>query len=256
VQPEPRHRGRRGARGWTDLGRHQVAALADRPLRERRAAQGDGALLLGAPTGDRRRRNGCGRGRVGSDGSGPVRQRCDLCELHAGDADGMEWSEMVEAFAVPGLGQRPDRAIAPGGESWSEFVERASGRGPRRGARAPWRTGRGGRPRRVIEATMIAFPRGGAEVYRRGWVRIVHASMTEWGGCPRRTGSVPAPLSTTCGVPGGPQVTQEAPVGGKCGPGPRARRQARHPRSPHARASWWPPVAARGRRRSRRSAGW
>ena len=32
----------------------------------------------------------------------------------------------------------------------------------------------------VIEATMIAFLGVPPEVYRRGWVRIVHASMTEW----------------------------------------------------------------------------
>jgi hypothetical protein len=32
----------------------------------------------------------------------------------------------------------------------------------------------------VIEATMIAFLRVSPEVYRRGWVRILHASMTEW----------------------------------------------------------------------------
>ena len=32
----------------------------------------------------------------------------------------------------------------------------------------------------VIEATMIAFLGVPPEIYRRGWVRIVHASMTEW----------------------------------------------------------------------------
>ncbi len=32
----------------------------------------------------------------------------------------------------------------------------------------------------VIEATMISFLGVSPDVYRRGWVRIVHASMTEW----------------------------------------------------------------------------
>ena len=34
---------------------------------------------------------------------------------------------MVEAFGVPDWDRDPTVPIAPGGESWSEFVERASG---------------------------------------------------------------------------------------------------------------------------------
>ena len=57
---------------------------------------------------------------------GPVGQRCDLCELHPGQCDGMPWEEVVETFGVPDWDRDPGVPIAPGGESWSEFVVRAS----------------------------------------------------------------------------------------------------------------------------------
>ena len=37
---------------------------------------------------------------------GPVRQRCDLCELHPGDSDGMAWERPRRDVRRPGLGRR------------------------------------------------------------------------------------------------------------------------------------------------------
>ena len=53
----------------------------------------------------------------------------------------------------------------------------------------------------VIEATMIAFLGVSPEVYRRGWVRIVHASMTEWEWIPSEDRFVLLRFNDSCGVP-------------------------------------------------------
>jgi hypothetical protein len=53
----------------------------------------------------------------------------------------------------------------------------------------------------VIEATMIDFLGVPPEVYRRGWVRIVHASMTEWEWVPSEDRFVLLRFNDSCGVP-------------------------------------------------------
>ena len=118
--------GPKGCTGLTDLGRVQVNALADR-LYESGELRGATALyssvLPRAIETAKRLRPVVG---PGPKALGPVRQRCDLCELHPGEADGMEWTEMVETFGVPDWDNDPTVPIAPGGESWSGFVDRAS----------------------------------------------------------------------------------------------------------------------------------
>ena len=51
---------------------------------------------------------------------------CDLCELHPGEADGLDLGEFLARFAEPDWDVDPARPLAPGGESWLGFVERAS----------------------------------------------------------------------------------------------------------------------------------
>jgi probable phosphoglycerate mutase len=54
-------------------------------------------------------------------------QRCDLCELHCGDADGMTVAQRDDQFgAHPGLLVDPSLPIAPNGESWLGLMDRAS----------------------------------------------------------------------------------------------------------------------------------
>ncbi len=53
----------------------------------------------------------------------------------------------------------------------------------------------------VIEATMIAFLGVAPEVYRRGWVRIAHASMTEWEWVPADDRWILLRFNDSCGVP-------------------------------------------------------
>ncbi len=172
--------GRVGCTGLTELGKRQVAALADR-LYESGELRGASALyssvLPRAVETAERLRAVVG---PGPRALGPVRELCELCELHPGESDGMTWDEVVATFGVPDWDVDPTVPIAPGGESWSEFIGRASD-----AVRAVVREHQGelvvaAVHAGVIEATMIAFLGVTPEVYRRGWVRVTHASMTEW----------------------------------------------------------------------------
>lgn len=53
-----------------------------------------------------------------------VRQECDLCEVHTGEADGLEWSEYAARYGSFDMEAEPDRVFAPGGDSWTSFHER------------------------------------------------------------------------------------------------------------------------------------
>lgn len=47
--------------------------------------------------------------------------RCDLCEVHTGQADGMLWSDYNEIYGSYDMEAEPDRPFAPGGDSWNSF---------------------------------------------------------------------------------------------------------------------------------------
>jgi 2,3-bisphosphoglycerate-dependent phosphoglycerate mutase len=193
--------GPKGCTGLTNLGRVQVAALADRLFESgelRRATALYSSVLPRAVETAERLRPVVGPGPTAL---GPVRERCDLCELHPGDADGMEWSEMVKTFDVPDWDADPTAPIAPGGENWAEFVERASGAVRQIVQDHPGELVVAAVHAGVIEATMIAFLGVAPEVYRRGWVRIVHASMTEWEWVPSERRFVLLRFNDSAGVP-------------------------------------------------------
>jgi probable phosphoglycerate mutase len=48
----------------------------------------------------------------------------DLCEVHTGVADGMDWQVYNERFGPFDMELEPDRPFAPGGESWNGFHAR------------------------------------------------------------------------------------------------------------------------------------
>jgi probable phosphoglycerate mutase len=50
--------------------------------------------------------------------------RCDLCELHPGEADALEWAEYDVRYGSFDMEAEPDRVFAPGGESWNSFHAR------------------------------------------------------------------------------------------------------------------------------------
>jgi 2,3-bisphosphoglycerate-dependent phosphoglycerate mutase len=193
--------GIKGDSGLTDLGRRQVAVLADRLYESgelRRASALYASVLPRAIETAERLRPVVGPGPMAL---GPVRERCDLCELHPGECDGMAWQDVVETFGVPNWDLDPSQPIAPGGESWTSFVVRASD-AVREVVRAhPGELVVAVVHAGVIEATMISFLGIAPDVYRRGWVSITHASMTEWEWVPDDDRWVLARFNDACGVP-------------------------------------------------------
>lgn len=53
-----------------------------------------------------------------------VDQHCDLCEVHTGEADGLEWAEYGTRYGTFDMEAEPDRVFAPEGESLNSFHER------------------------------------------------------------------------------------------------------------------------------------
>ncbi len=176
--------GVKGCTGLTPLGRRQVAELADRlyesgELREATALYS--SVLPRAVETAERLRPVVGPGPAAL---GPVIRDCDLCELHPGESDGMAWNDVVETIGVPDCDRHPGAPIAPGGESWSGFIVRASDAVRALARRHPGEMVVAAVHAGVIESTMISFLGIPPEVYRRGWIHITHASMTEWAWVP------------------------------------------------------------------------
>lgn len=61
---------------------------------------------------------------VGS-GHFEVEERCDLCELHVAEGDGLAWTEFVDRYGRPPWDTDPTVPLSPGSESWSGFLERS-----------------------------------------------------------------------------------------------------------------------------------
>lgn len=53
-----------------------------------------------------------------------VAQYCELCEVHTGEADGVDWADYPTRFGSFDMETEPDRPFAPGGDSWNSFHER------------------------------------------------------------------------------------------------------------------------------------
>lgn len=51
-------------------------------------------------------------------------QECDLCEVHTGEADGLEWTEYAVRYGSFDMEAEPERVFAPAGESWNSFHDR------------------------------------------------------------------------------------------------------------------------------------
>ena len=66
-------------------------------------------------------------------------RECDLCELHTGDADGLEWAEYAVRHGSFDMEAEPDRVFAPAGESWNSFHVRVQGMLERSPATTPGR---------------------------------------------------------------------------------------------------------------------
>ncbi|MBX3285567.1 MAG: histidine phosphatase family protein [Actinobacteria bacterium] len=107
--------GPRGCAGLTPLGRVQAEALRDHLARSRRV-EADVLLASILPRAiETATIIGPGLGmEVGN-------HDCDLCEVHTGEADGMDWAEYNAQHGSFDMEAEPDRPFAPGGESWNGF---------------------------------------------------------------------------------------------------------------------------------------
>jgi probable phosphoglycerate mutase len=110
--------GERGCTGLTPLGRLQAEALRDRLLGTDRV-RADVLLASTLP-------RAIETAEIIAPGLGIATfdRACDLCEVHTGEADGLEWAEYGHRFGTFDMEREPDRVFAPSGESWNSFHDR------------------------------------------------------------------------------------------------------------------------------------
>src|ERR1700759_3124504 len=104
-----------GCAGLTDLGRRQAEALRDY-LRVSGRIRADVLMASVLP-------RAIETASIIAPGLGldlSIRD-CDLCEVHTGEADGVDWSEYNDRFGSFDMEAEPDRVFAPGGDSWNSF---------------------------------------------------------------------------------------------------------------------------------------
>jgi len=107
-----------GCSGLTDLGRSQAASLRDH-------LAATGRLTVDAMVTSMIPRAIETAGIVAPAlGFDEVVQDCSLCEVHTGQADGVDWSEYPSRFGSFDMMAEPDRPFAPDGDSWHSFHER------------------------------------------------------------------------------------------------------------------------------------
>ncbi len=107
-----------GCTGLTDRGRRQAAALRDHLAASGRL-RADVLLSSIIPRAIETAEiiaPGLGVETFGRD--------CDLCEVHTGAADGLEWAEWGVRYGSFDMEAEPDRVFAPEGESWTSFHAR------------------------------------------------------------------------------------------------------------------------------------
>jgi broad specificity phosphatase PhoE len=112
--------GERGCAGLTDLGRAQAAALRDH-LAVTGSLVADALVASTIP-------RAIETAEIIAPGLGfdAVERHCDLCEVHTGEADGLEWLEYSERYGGFDMEAEPDRLFAPQGESWNGFHARVA----------------------------------------------------------------------------------------------------------------------------------
>lgn len=110
--------GPRGCKGLTPLGRRQAEALRVH-LADTGRVRPDILLASVLP-------RAIETAEIIAPGLGleSVRQECDLCEVHTGEADGLAWTEYAARYGSFQMEAEPERVFAPGGESWTSFHER------------------------------------------------------------------------------------------------------------------------------------
>jgi probable phosphoglycerate mutase len=110
--------GEKGCAGLTDRGRRQAEALRDHLAGSGRV-RADVLLVSVLP-------RAIETAEIIAPGLGLEigGHECDLCEVHTGEADGLDWEEYRVRYGALDMEAEPDRVFAPGGDSWNSFHER------------------------------------------------------------------------------------------------------------------------------------
>jgi len=166
--------GHRGCTGLTDRGVRQAKALRDRLARTGELAGAAAVLTSVLP-----RAIETAEIIAPAFGDVGVEQRCELCEIHPGEADGLTWEEFSTLYRPEGLATgNPYTATSPGGESWAGFYVRVGEALLRAAGDHPGRTVvvvcHGG----VIEGAFATL--GNLPLRRPFDVRIENTALTEW----------------------------------------------------------------------------
>lgn len=109
--------GHTGCTGLSSLGRHQAERLRDRLARTKELAA-DVLLTSVLP-----RASETAEIIAPALGIDHIERRCELCELHPGESDGLTWDEYNARYAVD-MWADPTAPMAPGGESLVDFRAR------------------------------------------------------------------------------------------------------------------------------------
>lgn len=165
--------GPKSCTGLSDLGRKQCELLRDRLVRTGELA---GAAALYCSNLPRARETA----EIIAPALGlPVVEDPDLHELDPGEADGLHFEEWAEQYGAVRWDEDIHRPMAPGGESWAAFLDRAAGALIRL---AETHTGdtivaacHGG----IVEASMIRLL-GLTVEYRWNRFQTINTSLTEW----------------------------------------------------------------------------
>jgi probable phosphoglycerate mutase len=106
-------------------------------------------------------------------------QECDWCEIHAGEAEGLQWDVFRERYRVDGR-YDPFSQHVPGSESWAEFSVRAGARLRRVAAEHPGErvvvVCHGG----IVGASFVALGDLSFGNVRALTQDTVNTSLTEW----------------------------------------------------------------------------
>jgi 2,3-bisphosphoglycerate-dependent phosphoglycerate mutase len=171
--------GLKGCSGLTERGVAQAHALADRLART--GELGNVTALYSSVLPRARQTAQIIRPALEAWGRGPLDPVAldELCELHPGEADGLSWSEFTARYPVPDWDNNPDQPVAPGAESWTRFVERASDAVSSLADAHPGGLVVAACHAGVVEASLLRLLPARFDRPRLG-LRTLHASMTVW----------------------------------------------------------------------------
>ncbi len=168
--------GHAGCTGLSDHGRHQAEALRERL--HRTGELSDASVILTSVLPRAVETAEIIAPAIGG-GTLPIARDCDLCELHPGESDGLDWVEFESRYGAPDWRTDPHRPLSPGGESWAGFMGRVGATLDRLATVHAGQTvvivSHGG----IVQGSLVSFLR--LPDYGQGvelWVE--NTSITEW----------------------------------------------------------------------------